>query len=55
MLGKPNLVMAAEPPEIDPFPFVVAEAARLKGLGWQPRVDLQTGLSLLVKKISDKL
>ena len=49
MLGRPELVQNQNPPVPDPFPFVVADAARLKHLGWQPQVDLQTGLARLIK------
>jgi nucleoside-diphosphate-sugar epimerase len=49
MLGRPELVENQNPSTADPFPFVVADAARLKHLGWQPQVDLQTGLARLIK------
>jgi nucleoside-diphosphate-sugar epimerase len=49
MLGHPELVENLNPSAADPFPFVIADAARLKHLGWQPQVDLQTGLARLVK------
>jgi dTDP-6-deoxy-L-talose 4-dehydrogenase (NAD+) len=49
MLGRPELVQNQNPPAADPFPFVVADASRLKQLGWRPRVDLRTGLGRLIK------
>jgi nucleoside-diphosphate-sugar epimerase len=52
VLGRPELVENQNPPVVDPFPFVVADAARLKHLGWQPQVNLQTGLARLIGKLS---
>jgi nucleoside-diphosphate-sugar epimerase len=49
MLGRPELVENQNPPVVDPFPFVVADATKLQNLGWRPQVDLQTGLSRLIK------
>lgn len=49
MLGQPKLVENQSPPVADPFPFVVADAARIRQLGWQPQVDLQIGLGRLIK------
>jgi len=49
MLGRPELVVDQNPAAPDPFPFVVADASRLKHLGWQPQVDLQTGLARLIE------
>ena len=40
-LGKPDLVAVAEPPETDPFPFVVADVAKLGALGWKPAWTLE--------------
>ncbi len=51
MLGRPELVQNQNPPAADPFPFVVADAARLKQLGWQPQVDLRTGLARLIRHL----
>jgi dTDP-6-deoxy-L-talose 4-dehydrogenase (NAD+) len=51
MLGHPKLVQNQNPPSADPFPFVVADAARLKHFGWQPQVDLRTGLARLIKTL----
>jgi nucleoside-diphosphate-sugar epimerase len=48
LLGRPELVQAAAQPDPDPFPFVVADASRLKALGWQQQVSLDEGLQRLV-------
>ena len=44
MMGKPGLVRDAMPPEADPLGYVVADASRLRGLGWKPAYDLERGL-----------
>ncbi|HVV71513.1 MAG TPA: NAD(P)-dependent oxidoreductase [Verrucomicrobiae bacterium] len=49
ILGKENLVQEANPPEPDPFPYVVADATRLRSLGWQPSVSIEVGLRRLVE------
>ena len=49
MVGRPELVAEVSPPEIDPLGCVVADATRLKWLGWQPAVNLREGLKLLMK------
>jgi dTDP-6-deoxy-L-talose 4-dehydrogenase (NAD+) len=48
LMHCPELVRIADPPERDPFPFVVADASRLRGLGWQPAWTLERGLRALV-------
>lgn len=48
LVGRPDLVRCQEPPDPDPFEVVVADASRLRQLGWQPRVNLQEGLSRLL-------
>jgi nucleoside-diphosphate-sugar epimerase len=47
-LGRPELVSEANPPETDPAGDVVADAARLKSLGWQPKTGLGQGLAALL-------
>ena len=49
LMGKADLICEANPSEPDPFPFVVADASRLRGLGWQPVYDLKQGLEKLLK------
>ncbi|HTL56948.1 MAG TPA: NAD(P)-dependent oxidoreductase [Candidatus Limnocylindrales bacterium] len=48
LMGNPDLIEDAAKPERDPFPFVVADATRLKSLGWRPKVAIQEGLRRLV-------
>ncbi|HEY5233419.1 MAG TPA: NAD(P)-dependent oxidoreductase [Verrucomicrobiae bacterium] len=55
ILGRPELMESQNPPAADPFPFVVADVSRLKQLGWQPQVDLQTGLARLIKTFGSEL
>jgi nucleoside-diphosphate-sugar epimerase len=51
LLGRPELVQEQIPPELDAFPFVVADAGRLKSLGWQSRTNLRQGLSRLISQL----
>ena len=44
-----QLVQEAVVPAADPFPFVVADAGKLKSLGWSQAVSLEDGLSRLVR------
>jgi nucleoside-diphosphate-sugar epimerase len=48
MLGRAALVENLNPPAVDPFPFVVADATRLRQLGWQPQISLPNGLGQLI-------
>ncbi|MGH7970410.1 MAG: NAD-dependent epimerase/dehydratase family protein, partial [Limisphaerales bacterium] len=48
LLGKDDLIQEATPPEPDPFPYVVADATKLRSLGWQPGVAIDAGLRWLV-------
>ena len=52
-LGKPDLVAVAEPPETDPFPFVVADVSRLGALGWRPAWTLDRGLQEMISHRHD--
>ena len=52
MLSRPELVAEVSPPEIDPLGYVVADATRLKGLGWQQRFCLKEGLHRLLQSFS---
>jgi nucleoside-diphosphate-sugar epimerase len=47
-LGRPELVRVAPNPEPDPFPYVVADPARLRSLGWRQKVPWEEGLRRLV-------
>ena len=51
ILDKRELVEEANPPQMDPLGFVVADAGRLKSLGWRQRVTMEEGLRRLVKEI----
>jgi nucleoside-diphosphate-sugar epimerase len=51
LLGKRGLISEANPPQADPFPRVVADASRLRGLGWKPDNTVRQGLEKLVKAI----
>jgi len=52
LLGRPELVAEISPPEIDPLGYVVAEATRLRSLGWQPAHSLQAGLEKLLAALT---
>jgi nucleoside-diphosphate-sugar epimerase len=52
LLDREKQVQWAEPPAEDPFPWVVADATRLRSLGWCPRVNLETGLRQLVETLN---
>ena len=45
---KSELIDEASQPDPDPFPYVVADAARIKSLGWKPRFTLEEGLRRLL-------
>jgi nucleoside-diphosphate-sugar epimerase len=49
MLDRSELVKDQNPPAVDPFPFVVANAAKLKTLGWKPAWSLDRGLEELIR------
>jgi nucleoside-diphosphate-sugar epimerase len=51
MMGKSDLISEANPPEADPFGYVVADAARLRGLGWQPAHTMAQGLQKLLESL----
>ena len=48
LLGRPGLVDEVSPAEKDPLGFVVADATRLRGLGWKPAYTLREGLEKLL-------
>lgn len=52
MLGRPELVDEVSPPEVDPLGFVVADADRLKQLGWKQSHNIQQGLEKLFTVVS---
>jgi nucleoside-diphosphate-sugar epimerase len=51
MLGRPELVDELSPAETDPLGYVVADATRLKRLGWRQQFDLQRGLQSLKQSV----
>ena len=51
LLGKRGLVEYPAQPVSDPLGYVVADATKLRALGWRPEVSLESGLARLVKVI----
>lgn len=49
LMGRPELVLVPENPPVDPLDYVVADATRLRSLGWRPQVPLAVGLRRLVE------
>lgn len=49
LLGRPELIQGSENSPNDPLDYVVADATRLRSLGWQPQVALGAGLRRLVE------
>jgi dTDP-6-deoxy-L-talose 4-dehydrogenase (NAD+) len=49
LIGRPELIQVPENPPADPLDYVVADAGRLRGLGWKPQVTLAAGLRRLVE------
>lgn len=50
LLGRAELV-ASDAAADDPPAWLVADTARLRRLGWAPRVDLEAGLAALIERI----
>lgn len=53
LVGRSDLIQAAAKPELDPFPFVVADASRVKSLGWSPAVTVEDGLRRLATVVME--
>lgn len=51
LLGCPQLVGEVSPPESDPLDYVVADATRLRGLGWRQQCSLDQGLRRLTQNL----
>ena len=51
LLGRPDLVGWEDPPAPDPLHHVVADASRLRSLGWSPQVELEDGLRGLIRTL----
>ncbi len=46
--SPPGAVQTKSPAVPDPYPYVVADATRLRSLGWNPSITLRQGLAQLV-------
>lgn len=51
LAGRPELIDLPENPPVDPLDYVVADAGRLRALGWAPRVTLEEGLARLRRRL----
>jgi dTDP-6-deoxy-L-talose 4-dehydrogenase (NAD+) len=51
-VGRPELVRIPDSPVEDPLGDVVADTSRLRGLGWEPKVTLESGLRRLVEHLA---
>lgn len=51
LLGRPELVAEVAPPEVDPLGYVVADATRLKSLGWRQQFSVEQGLQQVARTI----
>jgi nucleoside-diphosphate-sugar epimerase len=51
MLDSGSLLKFQEPSAFDPFPYVVANSDRLRGIGWVPDVSLAQGLQTLISSL----
>jgi nucleoside-diphosphate-sugar epimerase len=54
MMGRAGLVSEIEPPEVDPLGYVVADASKLRGLGWEPAHTMAQGLQKLLERVVAK-
>jgi nucleoside-diphosphate-sugar epimerase len=54
LLGRTDCVLAPEDTPRDPLNFVVADAERLRGLGWRPVVSIAEGLRKLAENLLRK-
>jgi nucleoside-diphosphate-sugar epimerase len=48
LLERTDRVRVASPAAPDPLGFIVADAGRLRKLGWEPKVTLESGLRRLI-------
>ena len=48
LVGREELVTEANPPETDPLGDVVADAGKLRSLGWRPETGLEEGIAKLL-------
>ena len=55
LCGSEQYLSLSDPPEIDPFPRVIADSSKLRALGWSPQVELKEGLKSLVAQLKSQL
>ncbi|MBI2928364.1 MAG: NAD(P)-dependent oxidoreductase [Verrucomicrobia bacterium] len=53
LLGRRGLVEYPAQPAPDPFGYMVADATKLRALGWRPEVNLESGLARLVQALQN--
>lgn len=51
LVGRTDLVGWDDPPAPDPLHHVVADASRLRSMGWSPQVELEEGLRGLIRTL----
>jgi nucleoside-diphosphate-sugar epimerase len=51
LVGRPELIEVASQPSADAFSHVVADASRLRSLGWRPKFSLEVGLNRLIQHL----
>lgn len=52
ILKRPGLVCESAQPQPDEYPFVEADASKLRALGWRPHYELASGMQTLVDFLS---
>jgi dTDP-6-deoxy-L-talose 4-dehydrogenase (NAD+) len=52
IMERPGAIGIATPPVPDPFSHLIADTARLRAAGWQPRTSLREGLARLVHQLT---
>lgn len=53
-LGRPELLRAMDPSTPDPYPHMVADATRLRSLGWRPQVSIAEGVTRLIAHLESR-
>jgi nucleoside-diphosphate-sugar epimerase len=51
IVGRADLVREASETAPDPYPYVVADAGRLRSLGWEPKVNMEQGTTALIQSL----
>lgn len=49
IIGRTELIKMPQHPRTDPLDYVVANIARLRGLGWTPKITISAGLNRMVE------